>query len=214
MKLSLKVAVAAAVVLAATGFVLFDTIAQTDADPGVPIVSPSQLGPQLAQAGRPAPTPAPAPAPAPAPSTPQRTEQTVQDGWVITCVEMSGQTKKTCSAQMQVKESQQRRTIFVWIIGRTAEGTLTSVFQGPTGVQIPKGIEIKLGSAAPRKANYVICTAQSCEASIAMDEAMVKEAIAAVNANAVAVLTVADGRTVQIPMPLKGIDKVIAAVRR
>lgn len=200
MKLSLpRIAIVAAIALGATGFALFDTIAQTGKTPPAPA---------------PAPAPVAAPAPAPAPSTPQRTEQTVQDGWIITCVEMSGQTKKTCSAQMQVKENQQNRTIFVWVIGRTADGTLASVFQGPTGVQIQKGIEIKLGNAAPRKANYVVCTAQSCEASLTMDDAMVKEVLAAVNANAVVTLTVADGRTVQIPMPLKGVDKVLAAIRR
>jgi invasion protein IalB len=214
-----KIAIVVTVALAAAVFGLVDTVAQTGlsgSNVSLPPQSPQSAAPATASGAAPA-----APAqqvaqiqPAPAPAVPQRTEQVVQDGWVITCVEMSGQTKKTCSAQMKIQENQQHRVILVWVIGRTAEGALTSVFQGPTGVLIQKGIDIKLANGAPRKANYVLCSQQNCEASLTMDDAMVKEATAAAGANAVATITAADGRAIEIAMPLKGIDKVLAAIRR
>lgn len=199
------VAIIAAVSVAASLFGLASTLAQTALVGETPLlIPPAQLQAQL-QAQVPGPTPAPA--------APLRTEQIVQDAWIISCAEMAGG-KKTCSATVKVAEKQQNRVIFVWVIGRTAEGVLTSAFQGPTGVQIQKGIDIKFAKGAPRKAHYVLCNQQQCEASIPMDDAMVKEALAAVNGDAVASITAADGRVINITMPLKGIDKVLAAIRR
>jgi invasion protein IalB len=152
---------------------------------------------------------------APAPVVPQRSERTVQDSWTINCVQMkTSDPKKTCSAIMQVAEPKNRRVVFAWVIGRTPDGVMTSVFQTPTRVLLQKGVELKLGNAAPHKADFVVCSNQSCEASLPMNDAVIREAMAAAGGNAVATVTVANGQAVNFTMPIKGIDKVLAAIGR
>jgi invasion protein IalB len=147
------------------------------------------------------------------PATPQRTETIVQDAWVISCVETAGTPpKRSCSAVQQVVEQKQKRVVFAWVIGRTAEGALTNVFQTPTGVQLQKGLDFKLGSSAPRNASFVVCVPQRCEAALAMDDAVVKDAKAALGANAVATVMGVDGRTFEFVMPVKGLDKVLTTL--
>jgi len=163
---------------------------------------------------RPPAAPAQPAAQAPATPQPQRTERVTYDAWTLTCTQTGNDPKKICSAILQVAEQQNQRVVFAWLIGRTPEGALTTVFRTPTGVQIQKGVELKLGTASSRRANFVICNQQSCEASLTMDDGVVREAVSSVGANGVATLTIADGRQINFTMPLKGIDKVIAAMGR
>jgi invasion protein IalB len=146
-----------------------------------------------------------------APTAPQRSEQIFQDAWTINCLSSGAQ--KTCSAVLQVLEKENGRVVFAWVVGRAPDGTPAVMFQTPPGVQLQKGIEFKLGNAASRTAPYVICNSQACEASAPMDDRMIREAMAALNGNAVATVTILDGRVVNFTMPIKGIDKVLAAIR-
>jgi invasion protein IalB len=81
------------------------------------------------------------------------------------------------------------------------------------GVLIQKGVDLKLGAAAPRKLNYVTCASRGCESSAPLDAAMIRDATAA--ANATITIHAANGREVTINLPsLKGFDKAIAAIGR
>jgi invasion protein IalB len=160
----------------------------------------------------PSPTAAAATAvPTAATTAPERSEQIIQDAWVINCVNSGA--KKTCFAVLQVLERENRRVVFAWVLGLTPDGAPAVLFQTPPGVQLQQGIEFKLGNAAPRTAPYVMCNSRACEASAPMDDRMIREAMAALNGNAVATVTIADGRVVNFTMPIKGIDKVLAAIR-
>jgi len=152
---------------------------------------------------------------APAASAPpERTERIVQDGWTINCAQpKANDPRKLCSAVLQVVEEQNRRVVFAWVIGKTPDGALTTVFRTPTGVQLQRGVDIKFGSSNVRRAEFVICNQQGCEAVIPMDDVMIREATAALDTNAVATVIIADGRGVNFTMPLKGIDKVFSTVR-
>ena len=79
--------------------------------------------------------------------------------------------KRTCTSVFPVVEQSRQQVVMTWIFGYTPEGVLTTVLQTPTGVQIPAGVELKLGQSLPRKLPYVNCDQQRCEATIAMDAA-------------------------------------------
>jgi len=165
---------------------------------------PPARGPTPTGSNQPAPT-------APATSNaPVRTETIVYNSWAVTCTDtLEKGAKKTCSATLQVIEEKQRQVVMVWIIGRDNQGVLRTVIQSPTGVQIPKGVELKLGAAAARTMPYIACNPQQCEASIAMDDAMIRDARA--SSEALATIVAADGRSIWFKMDTKGIDKAFAA---
>lgn len=198
----------------ATGLDLFNSAAfgisesHAQTKPPVHPAAPS-AGPK-AQSAQAAPSAAPAPAPA-APSAPVRTERIVYDSWTVTCTDtVDKASKKTCSAMLQVIEEKQRQVLMVWLIGRDNQGVLKTVIQSLTGVQIPKGVELKFTNGVARAVPYSACTPQNCEATITMDDAMVRDARG--SAEATATVTLIDGRAVNFKMSIKGIDKAFAAL--
>ena len=155
---------------------------------------------------------APSSPPTSTPTAPQRSERIVQDAWVINCVQASN-AKKSCSGVLQVVDQEHRRPVFAWVIGRSAEGVPIFAFQTPPSVQLQKGIDLKLGASAPHRANFVMCNPQVCEAAMPINDTIIREAMAAVDGNAVATVTIINGQVLNFTMPIKGFDKVIAAVR-
>ena len=188
----------AALAALATGIVLWpsaDLVAQTPAKPTPPAAAAKQAA---------------APAQPAAPAGPVRVETFLQDSWTVSCQEMATGPKKTCSATLQVVDDK-RQVLFGWVIGKTPEGVLTGVFQTPTGTLVQRGVELKIGNATtPRKANYVACTNQRCEASLPLDDAFIKEASA--SPTALAAVYLVDGRTVNYKLNTKGFDKAVAAI--
>ena len=152
---------------------------------------------------------------APAAPTVQRTETTNFDSWQVTCTETDTSKRKTCSAVMNGLD-QQRRPIVTWVMGRNPEGALMTVLQTPQtqiGLQIQKGVELKLGNGAVRKLNYVVCNQARCESSLQMDDALMREIMAA--PSAVVTIYQADGQPITINLPaITGADKALAAVGR
>jgi invasion protein IalB len=168
--------------------------------------------PSYAQTNTPARAPAAKPpAPASTPTATQRTERTVFDAWTVTCSETVEKTsKKMCSAMLQMVEEKQQQVLLVWVIGRDNQGVMRTVIQSPTGIQIPKGVEIKFGVGPARTMAYTICTPKACEASMAVDDAMARDATASQEATATIVLV--DGRSVNFKIGIKGLDKALVAL--
>jgi invasion protein IalB len=181
-------------------------------------------------AGAQTPTPAPKPpvpqrpaapaAPPAASSAPVRTETITYDAWTVSCRDTAdGKSKKICSATlpMVAQQQNQRITIGAWIIAHNTDGALVSVVQTPeidAGVLVGRGIELKLGNGQPRKINYVDCNPQRCESTFPMDDAFLREAIAAANGPAAITFWKADGAEFNINLQsIKGVDRAIAAVR-
>lgn len=190
-----------------TGYIPFSSgLVHAQPNPSTHASTPTIQKPKSAQV-----SPAAAPTAPAAPSPPVRTERIVYDSWTVTCTDtLEKASKKTCSASLQVVEEKQRQVLMLWIIGRDNQGVLRTVIQGPTGVQIPKGLELKLGAAAARTIPYASCSPQNCEASIAMDDAMVRDARA--SGEATATIFAIDGRAINFKMGIKGIDKAFAAL--
>jgi invasion protein IalB len=189
--------------------------------------TPAPVPPQPKQI-RPAPKAAPLPStaqttPSSAPaaaSGPVRTETITYEAWTVSCRDTAdGKTKKLCSAAlpMVVQQQNQRVNLGAWLIARNNEGSLLSVIQTPQidiGVLIPKGVELKFGDGKPHKINYVNCSPQRCEATMPMDEATIKETIAAASGTATITFWKSDGADFSINIQsIKGIEEAIKAVR-
>jgi invasion protein IalB len=176
--------------------------------PQRPVAPPSQAAPPAA------------PSAAAAPSAPVRTETITYDAWTVSCRDTAdGKSKKICSATlpMVAQQQNQRITIGAWIIAHNSDGALVSVVQTPEidiGVLVGRGIELKLGNGQPRKINYVDCNPQRCESTFPMDEAFLRETIAAANGPAAITFWKSDGAEFNITLQsIKGVDRAIAAVR-
>jgi hypothetical protein len=79
------------------------------------------------------------------------------------------------------------------------------------GVLTGKGVEPTI---KPHEINFVNCNPHRCEALMTMDEATVRESVAASSGSAVVKFWKTDGDEFAINIhSIKGIDKAIAAVR-
>lgn len=175
---------------------------------------------RVAQARPPTPPAAPAPAasaapPAAAPAVPPppqpiRTEIIAQDNWTITCRDFADK-RHTCSGTLQVVQQPSNQVLFVWVVGKNVEGKLMSVLQTPTGVMLAPGIELKFVRGAVRRATFVRCDPNQCEATLDMDDALVRDASASETVDATVIGT--NTQTAKFSLPFKGFDKAVAAVR-
>ncbi len=169
-----------------------------------------QQAPAQAQAA-PAQPAAPQQAPsAPAQPQPVRTEITPHDNWTVTCRDFADK-RRTCSAVLQVVQQQNNQVLFVWVLGKNNDGKLVSVLQTPTGVTLAPGVEVKLARGATRKATFVNCETNRCEATLDMDDAFIRDASGSENVEAT--LYSNAGQGVKFTLPFKGFDKALAAIR-
>lgn len=147
------------------------------------------------------------------PAAPQRTETIVYDNWVVTCRDTVGKSsKRSCSAVMQITNKKTKKSIFVWQIGQDKDGKSIFGMRTPLGVRVQDGIQLSVGTGKPRKVDFVLCAQSGCDARGPFDDAFAKELVAGSEATAAFVL--ADGKTVNLKLPLAGIDKALPALRR
>jgi invasion protein IalB len=158
--------------------------------------------------------------PAPSSAAPVRTETITYDAWTVSCRDTADRkSKKICSATlpMVVEQQNQRATVGGWVIAHNDEGALLSLLQTPqidVGVLIAKGVALKIGDGKPHQFSYVMCNPQHCEATMPMDETVIREMIAGANGSAAITFWKTDGADVTINIQsIKGIDKAITAVR-
>lgn len=143
-------------------------------------------------------------------AAPQRIETIMHGHWTLSCRDtLDSQAKKQCSATLTVT-NQQRQVLMRWIIARDEQGQLVLVLRTPTGVRIKPGVDVKLGNGSIRKAEYVACDAQRCEALLVMDAHVVREALAA--EQAAATIHTQRGQAVRFDFPVRGINKVLPAL--
>lgn len=183
--------------------------------------APNQYAPAQKPATQAAPKPAAAqgqaaqgqPAAPAQPSAPVRTETIVYDNWVVTCRDTVGKSsKRNCSATMQISNKKTRQSLFVWQIGQDSDGKPVFAVRTPLGVKVQDGVQLSVGNGKPRKVDFVLCEQRGCDARGPFDDGFAKELVAGNEATAAFVL--ANGKTVNLKLPLTGIDKALPALRR
>ncbi|WP_428029549.1 invasion associated locus B family protein [Ancylobacter sp.] len=157
--------------------------------------------------------PAPAAQAAPAAAKPPvRTETTVFDNWVVTCrSSIEKGAKKTCVASMKVTESKSKKTVMLWQIGQDKAGVPTYLVRTPLGVRLKDGVQIIIGKGKPRKLDYASCGKGGCEAIGPFDDGFGKELATA--KDVVASFVLSNGQTVNVTLPIVGIDKALPALK-
>lgn len=166
------------------------------------------LAPSLL-AGAPAALAQQAPAAAKAPV---RTETTVFDNWVVTCrASIEKGAKKTCVATMKVTESKSKKAVLIWQIGQDKLGAPTYLLRTPLGVRLKDGVQITIGKGKPRKLDYASCGRTGCEAIGPFEDAFGKELMTA--KEVVASFVLSNGQTVNVTLPITGVDKALPALK-
>ena len=166
--------------------------------------------PAFAQSAQPADKTA-APAAAPEPAKIRRAETIVDDNWTVTCAltDESG-AKRQCSAILRIAQTDKngaRRVVFTWVLGRQ-EGKLMSAISVPSGLQIPPGMEVKIGDRETRKLGYSICQPDHCEALLPLEEPVVKD-LSAAPTTEISVRAV-NGSVAKFTVNMKGFAQAVA----
>jgi invasion protein IalB len=145
---------------------------------------------------------------------------------VVTCQDAAdGAGKKTCLASLRVV-NQNKRTLMNWQIGFNPEGRLVTAVHVPSAlairqdnkpvggaIRVAEGVELKFGNGPVHRLSFATCGPQQCVAEGAIDDAFVKEAVA--NVGGKANITVhTGGGAIPFDVPIKGIDKAIASIRK
>jgi invasion protein IalB len=146
------------------------------------------------------------------PAAPVRTETIVYDQWTVMCHDrLDGSVRRTCNAILKVVDPSRNQVVLAWMIARGADSRIETVIQTPTGVQVQRGLTLKLGERAPRTISFTSCEPQNCEAGSQVDAAMLRDMQA--SPQAVATIYAKDGRGIQFTLPLGGIEKALSAVQ-
>ncbi len=171
----------------------------------------------MAQTPKPAEKSAPPAQAQPAASTPtappkvRRTETIVDDNWTVTCAQTdAAQSRRICSATLRIAQpdkSGAQRVVFVWTIGRQ-DGKLVSAIWVPSGVQIPPGMEIKIGDKEARRLGYSICMPDHCESLLPLEDAVAKSLGGAQSTEIT--IRAAAGSDVKFTVNMKGFSQALA----
>jgi len=186
-----------AALLVVAGFTAFYLGMRNSAPP----VPQAQAEAQVLGAGQPA-----------APPQPKWTTTGTFGSWETRCTTPPGQAARLCTAVLEVIDNRNKSVLLAWIVGPDGKGALQTVLQTPTGVMIANGVEVKLGNGAVRKIGYQSCSSQQCTATAPMNDAFLKEVVAAQKADVT--LTVLNGQALNFGIPVAGLDKALAAIKK
>ncbi len=131
--------------------------------------------------------------------------------WQLRCRAGAAADKKSCVGVLEVIDTKKHQLILGWLMGLNGKGGITSTFQTPTGVLVARGVDLQLGKSAVRHLDYSACGASGCEASLVMDDSAIADAEAADQAKIT--LYAADGKAVNLGIPIKGVDKVVESFK-
>jgi len=148
---------------------------------------------------------------APEPAKIRRSETIVDDNWTVTCAQTDqADGKRVCAAALRIVQTDKsgaQRVVFTWVIGRQ-DGKLASAISVPSGVQIPPGMEFRLGDKDARKIGYSICMPDHCEALLPFDETMIKSLSAAQTAEIT--IRAVNGAEAKFTVNMKGFTQALA----
>jgi invasion protein IalB len=220
--LAVVVSAAAAVLVSARCADAVDSIGWTQTAQTAP---PARLAPRAPTATPPAATAAPAPVAQPAANgppaqptqaagpIPTRTEILNFENWIVTCNEFAeGARTRVCSALLQIAQQNTNQIVFAWSIAVDNSKQMVTIMQTPTGVNIPPGVELRVGKVPPRKIPFASCDTGRCLATLPMDAALLREMAAVPSAEAI--IQGSQGNTVQFNIQMKGFDKAYAVLSR
>jgi invasion protein IalB len=145
------------------------------------------------------------------PAKVRRTETIVDDNWTVTCAQTDqGGAKRQCSAALKIAQTGNngaQRVVFTWVIGRQ-DGKLISAIAVPSGVQIPPGVELKIGDKETRKLNFSMCQLDHCEAVLPLEE-MAMKSLSAATTSEITIRTV-NGTEAKFTVNMKGFSQAVA----
>lgn len=148
-----------------------------------------------------------------APPRPAAATTRVFGAWRLTCRSGAAEGRpQGCVAVLQVAKKENAQAVFVWRLGRIADGRLVTSFVTLTGVAIKPGVELALGRAPLRRVGFSTCEPTQCTANAVVDEALTQDLLAVDKATIV--VRGSNGKAMTLEVPLAGTGEVLAALRR
>lgn len=137
----------------------------------------------------------------------------VFDDWVIECERPEGADKDICFAgQTQSMKEGGGRLIHVAVgyLGPKGESALVATV--PLGIYLPAGVAFRVGDGAQTPMVIQNCTNKGCRGSVKLDDAMIKQ-LGAGKVMSFGMLPAANGKTVVIPVSLKGFGAALKSLK-
>lgn len=163
------------------------------------------------------PTPKPRPQPdaaipaTNAPATAPKVTSTKTFGdWIYTCLTFAGG-KIRCSIAQTLSNSETKKPVFQWRIAQDEKSGFVGIWQTPTGVLVNHGIVLDIGTPKPITIPFEYCAPGGCEAvgNLAADFV----ATLATAQKASATLFGRDGKGINYPFSVKGLNAGLAALK-
>jgi invasion protein IalB len=142
-----------------------------------------------------------------------RVETTRHGGWALTCQDFTEpKPRRTCQGLIQVGQPNTNQVLFTWLMARGDDGRIVNTLQTLPGVSIPQGISFRVGKGTARPVPFATCEPTHCTGTFVADDAFLREAETAETAEALVVGS--NGRGVQFKIDAKGVERIVAALRR
>lgn len=138
------------------------------------------------------------------------TTTTTFDNWTVVCSRTADQKSASCGASYKVVNNQNQSVLLVWLFGRNAKGEKLTEFRTLTDVLIEPGVGITLEEGDPLKANYVSCSTNGCQASLALDDDMIERLRN--TKSATISMTRLDSKQIQFKMDVAGMGQALKAL--
>lgn len=142
-------------------------------------------------------------------------ETTNYNAWVLICEgRKAGAPDWRCQANFTMKDHKSGAVLLVWFLSVNKDGKISAEIVTMTGVQVDKGVDLAIGAQPKRrKVAYSWCDANQCSAQAVLDDASLKDLVAAVGDEVTLTTTLKDGRALKFNFPLAGVDKVVARLK-
>lgn len=135
--------------------------------------------------------------------------------WAKVCQKPSQEKPIACFMQQAVRSPEGSgkpdSAAFIWRLTKADGGKLTSVVVTPTRVLLTAGVTFEFVSEKLTALPYRTCTQGFCEAVFTLEPDLVKTLVARKSIKAS--YRMADGRVVNMDLPLNGLEKGLASIK-
>jgi invasion protein IalB len=132
--------------------------------------------------------------------------------WIYVCLEDPEDKTVRCSIAQQLADEKSKQSIFSWRIVQDGKGGMVGIWQTPPQVLLNRGITIDAGSPKPIAVPYERCGQRTCRAVATLAPDYIDTLSKAEKATATIVLS--NGRSVNLPLSVKGLADGLTALKQ
>ena len=131
--------------------------------------------------------------------------------WQVAC-ERTKQGGQLCHIFQKLTLKKSGKLVLHVAVGHSLKGKPFALFVAPLGIALRPGVQLKVGGGKPHRMPVQVCTPRGCQASLALDKALIRELKRANTATFTFVRP--DGKAFNVSISLKGFTKGFDSLRR